>query len=179
MFAKERLYLTAKRDRIVLEGDKSAATLYAAPGDEIPQSAVDRFGLVDGTIKGRKAAASDDKGGAKEKAPGQGKEKQPDGDKGGGTKGAGAAADDDLTRIKFVGPAVAAGLVKAGFATIAQVAAIDPAKPPAVDGTGARTNWSGIVASAIELHEDTDTEQGDGAASGDGAGAGAADQQAN
>lgn len=50
MHAKERLYLTACRTALVREGDPTAASLYAGPGDEIPASAVERFGLVDGTI---------------------------------------------------------------------------------------------------------------------------------
>lgn len=50
MLAKTRLYLTADRAAVVREGDPRAATLYAAIGDEIPASAVARFGLVDGTV---------------------------------------------------------------------------------------------------------------------------------
>lgn len=50
MHAKERLYLTAGRDRLVREGDKAAAFLYAAKGDEIPDSAAARFGLKDGRL---------------------------------------------------------------------------------------------------------------------------------
>jgi hypothetical protein len=50
MIAAERLYLTAERDALVREGDPDGAFLYAAPGDEIPDSAVERFGLVDGRL---------------------------------------------------------------------------------------------------------------------------------
>ncbi len=50
MRAKTRLYLTADRAALVREHDPRAATLYAAIGDEIPDSAVARFGLVDGTV---------------------------------------------------------------------------------------------------------------------------------
>ncbi len=72
MIAAERLYLTADRQRVVREGDTEAAFLYAAPGDEIPDSAVEMFGLVDGTIAGGKeAAASADK----EAGPGRNKAK--------------------------------------------------------------------------------------------------------
>ncbi|MFZ5749095.1 MAG: hypothetical protein ACOY45_15730 [Pseudomonadota bacterium] len=51
MKAMERLYLTADRRALVRQGDPAAATLYAVPGDTIPDSAAERFGLVDGTIK--------------------------------------------------------------------------------------------------------------------------------
>ncbi len=50
MFAKERLYLTADGQALVAEGDPRGASLYAAPGDEIPQSAAEKFGLVDGDL---------------------------------------------------------------------------------------------------------------------------------
>lgn len=50
MRATTRLYLTADRAALVREHDPRAATLYAAIGDEIPDSAVQRFGLVDGTV---------------------------------------------------------------------------------------------------------------------------------
>lgn len=55
MHARERLYLTADKDRVVREGDPKAAFLYAALGDEIPNSAAERFGLVDGLLKPKKA----------------------------------------------------------------------------------------------------------------------------
>ena len=50
MHAKERLYLTADKSRVVRHGDPRAAFLYASVGDEIPQSAADKFGLVDGEL---------------------------------------------------------------------------------------------------------------------------------
>lgn len=54
--ASERMYLTADGQRLVREGDPDGATLYAAPGDEIPASAAERFGLVDGAIDAQAAA---------------------------------------------------------------------------------------------------------------------------
>lgn len=163
MFAKERLYLTGDGKRLVREGDRAAATLYAAAGDEIPDSAVQRFGLVNGTL-GTKGSGTKDggkqPGGDKERQPGGDKEKTPDGDKSAGAAtGAGAGGDatppgpDNLTLIKFVGTRSAEALTAAGITSFAQVAAIDPAKPPVVEGMGARVNWGAIVASAIELHE--------------------------
>lgn len=180
MIAAERLYLTADKARLVREGDKDGATLYAAPGDEIPASAVERFKLVDGTIAEKSKAGGGDKGGkggaTKEKQPGQDKEKKPGGDKGGSGDGASAldlaaGSSDDLTRIKFVGTKVAAGFVAAGLTTFAQIAAIDAATPPAVEGTNATTKWVEIVESAKALAVPADS-----AGDKSGADAGDADQ---
>lgn len=100
MHAKQRLYLTANRDRLVGDGHPDAAFLYATPGDEIPASAADRFGLVDGELKPRAAKPdappAGDAGGparavkpkvtTKPKAVSENKETPPDADKGGGTQ---------------------------------------------------------------------------------------------
>ncbi|PYE86905.1 hypothetical protein [Phyllobacterium leguminum] len=59
MQAKERLYLTADKERLVGAGDKRASTLYAVPGDEIPQSAAGKFGLVDGLLKASRTGAAE------------------------------------------------------------------------------------------------------------------------
>lgn len=67
----ERLYLTSDRDALVPEGDGAAAFLYAAPGDEIPASAAEKFGLKDGRLKAAMPADS----GTKEQAPPPNKEK--------------------------------------------------------------------------------------------------------
>ncbi|MEL6485877.1 MAG: hypothetical protein AAFQ13_01855 [Pseudomonadota bacterium] len=48
--AAERLFLTADRSKLVRDGDDDAAFLYASPGDTIPQSACEMFGLVDGKL---------------------------------------------------------------------------------------------------------------------------------
>jgi len=56
MICKQRLYLTADKAKVVAEGDARAAFLYAVPGDEIPESAAERFGLVDGGLPEKKAA---------------------------------------------------------------------------------------------------------------------------
>ena len=50
MKCRKRLYLTAASAALVGEGHEDAAILYATPGDEIPDSAADRFGLVDGAL---------------------------------------------------------------------------------------------------------------------------------
>jgi hypothetical protein len=52
MKCTQRLYLTAGSLALVAAGSKDAVTLYAVPGDEIPESAAERFGLVDGHLKG-------------------------------------------------------------------------------------------------------------------------------
>ena len=113
MLAQERLYLTERRDRVVREGDARSAFLYAVPGDEIPQSAADRFGLVDGRLPEKPASkprpasdasaqdgkqAAKPKGGAKEKAPAEDKEKSCESKEGGasspvGDQGGGQAPD--------------------------------------------------------------------------------------
>jgi len=104
MQAKERLYLTKDGKALVAEGDPKGASLYAAPGDDIPESAVKMFGLVDGTVKKpapkapaaapakpTKGAKADAKRAAlKESAPAPNKEAAPGDDKGAGQAGDGA-----------------------------------------------------------------------------------------
>ena len=183
MYAKERLYLTADRKALVPEGDKRAASLYAAVGHEIPDSAAALFGLVDGKLGAASPTGEKDGGNGadKEKAPGQDKEKTPGQDKQAGTKDTDrAAAGDDLTQVKFIGTTSAKALIAAGINSYAHLAAIDPANPPKVKGMGAQANWSGIVASAIELHEagpDADADKQDGAAEGAGGADSGADQK--
>jgi len=71
MRATERLYLTAARDACVPEGSKDAAFLWAAPGDEVPDEAAARFGLVDGALP---------KAGAKSRKPAEDKERRAEGE---------------------------------------------------------------------------------------------------
>lgn len=52
--ARERLWLTADRSRVVADGDPEAAFLLAAPGQRIPIEDAERYGLV----KPKKAAAA-------------------------------------------------------------------------------------------------------------------------
>lgn len=49
LVAGERLYLTAKRDRVVREGDKDAASLLAGIGQVIPAGEAKRLGLTAAT----------------------------------------------------------------------------------------------------------------------------------
>jgi membrane protein involved in colicin uptake len=60
MFAKERLFHTADKSKLVRENDAEAAFLYANTGDEIPQSAADMYGLDDGALPGFDADAASD-----------------------------------------------------------------------------------------------------------------------
>lgn len=47
VIAKERLYLTADRSRVVPHGDKDAAFLLAAQGQPIAIDVAEKFGLVE------------------------------------------------------------------------------------------------------------------------------------
>lgn len=191
MIAKVRLYLNAAQTALFLEGDPEGATLYCAAGDEIPDSAVELFGLVDGTLPEKDAAeekADGEKAGGKgrgktkEARPRPNKEKEPgegSGDKSGDKSGQNDAgtATDDLTKVRGIGSTSAAKFVAAGITTIAQIAAIDPANPPAVEGLSALVKWADLVESAKALVAPVDNQDG-GVASGDGgAGTGDAGQQ--
>ena len=119
MYAQERIYLTADKTMAVAAGDSQAAFLYATPGDEIPQSAADVLGIVDGKVKGKAKAEtqpsvptvvktgrevkakSDAKTGAKTgssakemKAPAEDKEDKGGEDKGSDDKGADEKSGD-------------------------------------------------------------------------------------
>lgn len=138
--AKERLYLTADKSRLVRDGDKAAAFLYAAEGDEIPDSAAQRFGLVGGKLTGKGKPGGEDK----ERKPAGDKEKAPS-----DTKGEGQAGDD-LTKLKGVGKATAAAFASAGIVTFAGLAAVDPEHPPvAISGAG-EADWAAWVVAAQE-----------------------------
>jgi predicted flap endonuclease-1-like 5' DNA nuclease len=142
MKCTQRLYRTKDRKALVPAGHKNAATLYAVPGDEIPQSAADRFKLIDGALKG-----------AKEDKSGLDKEKKGGAGKGGGagdSQGDGRAAprQDNLADLRGVGEKTATALAAAGYTSFASIAAIDPASPPKVDGLPAVFKWAEVVADA-------------------------------
>ncbi|RKR03583.1 hypothetical protein [Maricaulis maris] len=134
MKATARLYLTAAKNALVAEGHKDAAFLYAAPDDEIPDSAAERFGLVDGAV-GRQGGKSAPVRPNKDKKPDGDKSKEPDGDKSGGP------AIDDLTELKGVGAATAKALVAAGIDNFGALAAIDPASPPELETNASANDW--------------------------------------
>lgn len=50
MFATTRLFHTADKSSLVREDHPDAAYLYASTGDEIPDSAAELYGLVDGDL---------------------------------------------------------------------------------------------------------------------------------
>ena len=60
-FAKERLYHTADKSRLVPEGHDEAAFLYANEGDEIPADACALYGLKQGAIAAIKRETSAEK----------------------------------------------------------------------------------------------------------------------
>jgi hypothetical protein len=148
MKCTQRLYLTADRKKLVPAGDKKAATLYAVPGDEIPKSAADRFGLVDGHLKGFDPGKEDRGGGDKEKQGGRDKEKKGGADKGGGQGGGSKSAADDLTSIAGIGPATAKALANGGVGTFAALAEVDPDNAPFSDGLPPAFNWKAVADAA-------------------------------
>jgi hypothetical protein len=52
MIAKENLYLTADRSRVVPEGDSDAMFLFAREGEEIPGRWAERYGLTEPVDEG-------------------------------------------------------------------------------------------------------------------------------
>lgn len=129
MFAKERLYLTADKKKLVGEGDKRAAILYAAIGDEIPEAAAKSFDLVEG------------------KLPSKGKSSVPPVNPGSGSGDGG----DDLTELKGIGKKTADALNEAGIKSFAALAAIDPKKPGLlVPGVG-ESDWIAWTAAAKDM----------------------------
>ncbi|WP_339745589.1 hypothetical protein [uncultured Maricaulis sp.] len=144
MKATQRLFLTATKLALVAEGDPLAAFLYAAPGDDIPDSAVDRFGLVDGGLP---------KKGGKSAPPSPNKEKRPDEDKSAGSDGdkSGGTTTDDLTVLKGVGAATATALAAAGLDSIGKLALIDPESPPEIAISASAKDWLSWVTQARVL----------------------------
>jgi hypothetical protein len=58
MIARERLYVTADRQKAVREGDKKAAFLLVAEGQEILEVVAKQYGIVDGRVKQHEKAAN-------------------------------------------------------------------------------------------------------------------------
>lgn len=167
MQARERLWLTADKQRLVGEGHRDAATLYAAIGDEVPQESADKFGLVEGRIginaeekrrrggddKSRKGGEDKDTQG-KPPRPESGKEPQPEGDGSPADSGMGDPqhhTPDDLTAIKGIGAKTAKALAAAGIDSFAALAALDPAAPPEAAGISPHADWASWIAAAREM----------------------------
>jgi len=147
MKCTQRLYLTADRKRVVPQGHKAAATLYASPGDEIPNSAAEMFGLVDGALPEKKGGKGKPAPANKEKQAGSDKQKDAGGDKGDDGKPA-APAKVSLTDVAGIGAATAKTLTAVGIDTVEKLAALDPAAPPEVTGLSPAFSWSAVVEAA-------------------------------
>lgn len=170
MIAKQRLYLNAAKSALVAAGHPDAAQLYCTPGDQIPDSAAERFGLVDGELQeaelleskeGGKREDKEDRGG-ENKDGASNPDKTGDGTPnksaadGGAESPAGHASAttslaDDLTRLKGVGDAIAATFASAGVRTFDSIAAIDPNSPPPIDGLPRGFKWADVVGSAQDM----------------------------
>ncbi len=177
MIAKQRLYLNAAKSALVAAGHPDAAQLYCTPGDQIPDSAAERFGIVDGELQeGEMLEGTAVYDPRKESSPRENKE-----DRGGENKGGASNPDktgdgtpnksvsdggaespaghasattslaDDLTRLKGVGDAIAATFASAGVRTFASIAAIDPNSPPPIDGLPRGFKWADVVQSAQDM----------------------------
>lgn len=149
MQCQQRLYQTADRTKLVHEGDPKAAFLYATPGDEIPDNAAERYGLKEGKLPGKAASA----GGGKQKDAPPNKERKPGQNKGGGQKKdeARQPAERPLTDIAGIGPATAKVLGGAGVTSVAQVAAVDLAQVPTIEGLPPAWDWVKAIDAAKAL----------------------------
>ncbi|MDF1778743.1 MAG: helix-hairpin-helix domain-containing protein [Rhizobiaceae bacterium] len=164
MKAKERLWLTADGAALVPDGSARAAKLYAAEGDEIPDSAAAMFGLVDGRIADTVRQEKRRKDGEdKRRAPGEDKNNTPQEKGGGSVPGQGASTappeergqegqKDDLTRIKGIGAKTEAALVAAGIDSFARLAAVDPDNAPDIGITPSARDWTHWQRQALAIH---------------------------
>lgn len=150
--AKQRLYLNAGKTALVAAGHRDAATLYCAPGDEIPDSAAEKFGLVDGALKGFKGAKEDKGGSDKERRQGEDK---------GGSQGGKPPETKTLNSLPGIGAATAKNLNAAGIADIAALAAVDPAAPPKVEKLPPAFDWAKVVEAAKAAAPETAPETAD------------------
>jgi hypothetical protein len=61
LIAEERLYLTSDCKRVVKEGSKEAAFLFAAKGQPVKLADAKKFGLIDEPAKGAETEARSDR----------------------------------------------------------------------------------------------------------------------
>lgn len=144
----ERLYLNKDKSKLVPHGHDDAAFLYASPGDEIPESAAERFGLKDGKLPKRKEGGTPPN---KERDPGKTKGKPGKGKPTPPAPPAKPAAAPALTDIAGIGQATADRLAAAGIADVAALAKIDAASPPQVEQLPPNFDWAATVAAAGKL----------------------------
>tara|TARA_R110002124_G_scaffold256146_2_gene421790 strand:+ start:515 stop:994 length:480 start_codon:yes stop_codon:yes gene_type:complete len=146
--AKQRLYLNADKTALVEVGHAKAATLYCTPGDAIPDSAVERFGLVDGKLKKAKSG-SDQKENKpspnKEKKGGSDKEQKPGGGKGGPSK------PPELTDIGGIGAATAKKLADQGVGTVEAFASLTDELAAKLTGMPPAFDFAAAIAAAKAL----------------------------
>lgn len=58
MKAKERIYIDSEQKKAVKAGDPSAAFLLAGIGQDIPEAAVEKYGLKDGSVPSGSSSSS-------------------------------------------------------------------------------------------------------------------------
>lgn len=148
MKATQRLFWNSDKTRLVPDGHKQAAFLYAAEGDEIPQSMVERFGLVGGgladRVSGARRQGSGKQGSGKQAGPDEYKSLKPGEDKG--------PKPDDLTAVKGIGPATARTLANAGITTFRALAqAGGGERPPELNAIGSPDEWKAWAERALAL----------------------------
>lgn len=147
--AEQDFYLDAAKTKLVEPGEK-AAFLWARKGDEIPASACEKFGIVDGKLpekKGGKKPAN--KGGST--PANKGGSTPPNK---GGSKPDDKVKEAQLTDIKGIGPTTAGALVTAGVKDVAALAAVDPENPPSVETLPPSFSWPDVVEAAKEATAD-------------------------
>jgi predicted flap endonuclease-1-like 5' DNA nuclease len=148
--AAERMFLNAAKTKVLPEGHKDCAFLYASKGDEIPAEACERFKIKDGKAPAKKPKSTgNDKGGSTPANKGG----NTPANKGGSKPADKAKADAkdglaSLTALAGIGPATAGALVTAGVADAAALAAVDPENPPTLETTPPNFDWATVVAAA-------------------------------
>lgn len=70
---QQRLALTAAGDRLVLDTDPAAVTLWSIPGRQVPAEEAERFGLVDGALPEDQASSQGEPTGEKAQPKGEDK----------------------------------------------------------------------------------------------------------
>lgn len=61
LITKQRLWLTAERDRLVVEGDPESAFFFASAGARVSRGEAERYGLIDGAAESSEKEPAGDK----------------------------------------------------------------------------------------------------------------------